>query len=125
MYNGKTKLILKYFGFLTSQYDMIFKFQSFKDYHGFHGPIDTYSFYNKNGCFTLHNIVQKGEWMWCTSKKISDNQYELLENEVAQRDYLSKRYFFTSQWLKELSKVLQIEIKTKGTVFNIEVSEKV
>lgn len=69
MYEGKEKLIKKHLSFLINEYNMSFKYQCFNDYKGFKGPIDVYSFYNDNGCFTLHNIVQRGEWGWYVSKK--------------------------------------------------------
>lgn len=119
MYEGKEKLIKKHLSFLINEYNMSFKYQCFNDYKGFKGPIDVYSFYNYNGCFTLHNIVQRGEWGWYVSKKISTNQFELIEKEIRQVDYLKKSYFLTSSWLKELCKILKEEASTNNTIFGI------
>lgn len=118
MYNGKTKLVLKYLGFLK-EHGMEFKFQSFSEYKGFSGPIDTYSFYNQNGCFTMHNIVQRNEWNWFVSKSFSENQYKLLEKEISQNLYITKRYWLYSRVLSELSNLLKFEILSTGAVFGI------
>ncbi len=122
-YEGKTKLFIKYLGFLVEDYGMKFKFQTFADYKGFHGPIDTYSFYNDYGCFTFHNIVQRGEWGWYRSFKFSNNQYELLEREINQSEYLEKNYFFTSSWLKDLSNIIKISVKRCNSVFGISIKK--
>ena len=119
VYEGKTKLILKYFGFLVDECGMKFQFQSFSDYNGFYGPIDTYSFYNINGCFTFHHIVQRGEWGWYRSSKFSNNQYDLLEKEINQRDYLFRYYFFTSSWLKALSDIVKGQVKRSNSALGI------
>ena len=87
-YDGQTKLILKFFNFLVQDYGMKFVFQTYSDYYGFFGPIDTYSFYNTYGCFTLLNIVQRGEWGWFVSSKFSTNLNELLKTEINQKTYI-------------------------------------
>lgn len=119
VYEGKTKLILKYFGFLVEEHGMKFQFQTFPDYNGFFGPIDTYSFYNENGCFTFHNIVQRGEWGWYKSSKFSNDQYELLEKEINQRDYLVRYYFFTNSWLKALSDIVKGQVKRSNSALGV------
>lgn len=113
--------IFKYLNFLETECGMIFKKQTFPDFHGFAGPIDAYSFYNENGCITFHNIVQRGEWGWFISKKFSQNQYELLEREIWQTEYLHKSYFLTASWLKDLRDALKAELAKYGTVFHIKV----
>ncbi len=120
-YNGKTRLVLKYLGFLTNDYGMNFAFQTFNEYEGFMGPIDTYSFYNNFGCFTLHNVVQKGEWGWFISRKISSNQYELLEKEILQTDYIHKRYWMFSSVLKRLASIINEQIKKTSSFFGIRI----
>lgn len=102
MYNGRTKLILKHLGFLKTEYGMTFEFQTFSYYDGFYGPIDAYSFYNKYGCFTLYNIVQKRDWSWFVSKSFSRNLDELLENEINPNLYISTKCLFYRTVLKRL-----------------------
>lgn len=115
------KKILKYLGFLKTEFGMSYAFQSFSNYRGFAGPIETYSFYNDNGCITFHHIIQRGEWGWYTSKEFSNIQEGLLEKEIEQREYLHKSYFLTKSWLKDLQQALHEEIKQYGTVFHIKV----
>lgn len=123
MYNGKTKLILKYLGFLVTEYDFSFKFQTFENYRGFCGPVDTYSFYNNYGCFTLHNIVQKGEWGWFLSDKFSDNQYALLSSEIPQDQYISCCWTLRGQ-LKQLTNSIKIQLLSTGMMFGIKTTAK-
>lgn len=117
MYQGKTKLVLKYLRFLVNEYGMKFRFQSFSDYHGFYGPIDTYSFYNESLCFSLHNIVQRGEWGIFLAHSFSENQYSLLEREICQSDYTEKSYITFSGWLKEFAKIIYNEVNSNKTIF--------
>ena len=79
---GRSELVLKYLGFLVTEYNMQFKAQEFDEYLGFHFMSYTYSFYNENGCFTIHHIPQRGETGWFVSKTISEDQYELLKKEI-------------------------------------------
>lgn len=123
-YLGSTKLILKYLGFLESEYGMKFNFQTFKDFQGFYGPIDTYSFHNESGCFTLHNIVQKGEWGWYVCREFSTDQYALLKREINQKAYIKKRCWTTKALIKELSQVIKNQIACSGCFFGIKMEDK-
>ena len=123
-YEGISKKILNHLGFLVSEYQMEFKFQTFSDFNGFCGPVDTYSFYNDNGCFTLHNIVQRGEWGWFTSKYFSDDQYELLQKEIKQTDYIKKFHLTYSGVLKELAAFIKKQIQETDRFFNISIITK-
>ena len=120
-YAGTTKLIKKYLGFLETEYDFKFTFQTFHEYYGFRGPIDTYSFYNQYGCFTLHHVVQKGEWSWYTSKSFSKDQYQLLKTEINQGGYISGRCWFYSTVLKKLSNIIKTHINCYNSFFGIKV----
>lgn len=121
MYCGKVNLIKKHLGFLIDEFNMKFRFQSFDNYKGFCGPIDTYSFYNENGCLTFHNIVQKAEWGLYKAEYFSTNQFELLKEEIILTDYLTKNYLLISSWLKDLSRILYNEATLKGTIFEIKI----
>ena len=121
MYKGETKLVLRYLDFLTKEYGMTFEFQTFEDYNGFCGPIDTYSFYNDFGCFTLHNIVQKGEWHWYVSKTFSNEQTELLKKEIDPNLYISAKCFLYRTVLKRLALCIKEQVATTGTMFGIKI----
>lgn len=53
------KNILNIFGFLVNEYNFKYRFEEFSIYP----PMitDTYSFYNKNGSFTIAELAQRGE----------------------------------------------------------------
>lgn len=123
-YEGKTKKILTIFGFLIREYNLQFKFQTFSMYHNFYGPMDTYSFYNEFGCFTLHNAVQRGEWGLYISEKFSEDQYKLMAREIYDCDYPTKWHWTTTGWLKDLAQAIKEEIDKKGTMLGIRVEKK-
>lgn len=120
-YLGESKVILKYLGFLVDDYQMQFSFQSFEEYKGFSGPVNTYSFYNKNGCFTLHQVVQRGEWGWYVSKDYHENQYDLLENEIKQNEFISTNGLSYKKMLKELAFCISNQISASNQFFGIKV----
>lgn len=117
------KIVKKYFGFLETQYGMKFCYQSFKKYGHFWGPSDCYSFYNNNGCFTIHILVQRGECGLFVASNFCNNQTELLERDVVQSDYLDKRksFFRVSSWMKFFSNVIKKEILETGGFMGIKV----
>lgn len=121
MYNGKTKLICRHLGFLIHDYNMKFKFQTFKFFHEFYGPIDTYSFYNHNGCFTLHNVVQKGEWGIFVSSKFSEDQYQLLAKEIFLEHYLPNRSLTINGFLKKLAVSISEQLERNNSFFGINI----
>ena len=123
-YEGKTKKILTIFGFLIREYNLQFKFQTFGMYHNFYGPMDTYSFYNEFGCFTLHNAVQRGEWGLYKSEKFSEDQYKLMAREIYDCDYPTKWHWTTTGWLKDLAQAIKEGIDKEGTLFGIRVEKK-
>lgn len=121
----KSKWILRYFGFLMDDYGMKFAVQTFHQYAGFSGPIYVYSFYNENGCFSFHYIVQRDEWGWYTSKNFSNQQNELMEQEINQKQYLNQSYNSIKSALLDLSEKLKAEIADKGSVFGIQLRNQV
>ena len=121
MYQGSTKRVLKHLNFLHEEFGFNFKFQSFEDYKGFSGPVDTYSFYNQHGCFTLHNIVQCNEWRWFISQKFSNDQYDLLQQEINPSMYISTDCWLYSTILKRLAASAKVQIRTTGCLFGIKV----
>lgn len=120
-YTGESKNVLKYLGFLVDDYQMQFLFQSFDEYKGFCGPINTYSFYNNNGCFTLHQVVQRGEWGWYVSKELHKDQYALLETEISQNEYIRRGSVFARSSLKNLADIIDEQILVSKEFFGIKV----
>ena len=120
-YCGESKTILKVLGFLVKKYQMSYKFQSFDEYLGFSGPINTYNFYNEKGCFTLCQVVQRGEWGWYVSKEIHANLPGLLETEINQRDYIHHSSFSYKRTLKVLGDVIREQLEHSQHFLGIEV----
>ncbi len=115
--------------FLVEEYNMNYSFQSFdSDVSGrFYGPMNTYSYYNSNGCFTIYHALQRGEWDYYYSKIYSNNQAILTAQDISKDVYMSikelKRNIFTL--FKSDSSVLSLVIKRKiiesGEFFNIKI----
>jgi len=103
---------------------MSYLFQSFDEYLGFHGPINTYSFYNQHGCFTLHQVVQRGEWGWYVSDKIHRNLYKLLDKEIIQSDFMQHSTISYKKHLKILSSIIQKQLKNSQQFFGITVENQ-
>lgn len=65
------------FNFLK-RYGFEFKEQSFKNVYNSYFTVYTYSFYNEDGCFTIYNLPQRGEWDYFYSKNFSTVMDDLL-----------------------------------------------
>ena len=122
-YEGKTKKILKYLGFLVKEYNMQFKFQTFKNFGTFYGPFDYYSFYNEHGCYTIENAVQRGEWGMYKSKEVYDNPNSLTVYGIDERKYLKKGYFTSGGWLKAVAQTIKEQIQKEGAIWGISVTK--
>lgn len=123
-YNGESQTILKFLGFLVDEYQMKYMFQTFNEYLGFHGPINTYSFYNQYGCFTLLQVVQRGEWSWHVSGKIDTNLYNLLQTEIKQKDFIQHSTMSYKKHLKLLADVIKEQVECSQRFFGITVKKK-
>lgn len=115
------RLILFYFDFLVTDFSFAYRKTSFPDFMGFPGPICVYSFYNDNGCLSLHYIAQKDELGLYTADRYSDNQYQLLQREVSTSELCGRRVFTKKQLFSEISKQLRKEAMENGTILGIEV----
>lgn len=122
-YEGKTKKILKYLGFLVKEYNMQFKFQTFGNFGPFYGPFDYYSFYNEHGCYTIENAVQRGEWGMYKSKEVYDNPNSLTVYGIDERKYLKKGYFTSGGWLKAVAQTIKEQIQKEGAIWGITVTK--
>lgn len=118
---GQSKVVLKHLNFLIDTYHMSFFFQTFDEYKGFYGPINTYSFYNDYGCFSIVHFVQRGEWAWYTSLKIEKNLYDLLNKEICQRDFIDQSFFSYKKTLRYLSNIILKQIISSGSFFGIKI----
>lgn len=119
MYEGYTKLVLRHLDFLVEKKGFQFAFNSFRNYKGFFGPSDVYSFYNSKGCFSLHHLVQKGEWGIYVSSKYDADQFALLGKEIPQNQYLSQTTFTSSGFIKQVKKSIEQQMLQTNAVFGI------
>ena len=49
------------FSFLVKDYGFVYREQDFQNCFGGKWFVKTYSFFNHNGCFTIHTLPQRGE----------------------------------------------------------------
>lgn len=119
-------LIKKELGFLTEKYAMQYAFQEFEEYSM---DVETYSFYNENGCFTVYYLEQRDELGLFYSGTFSKNLNELREQEIDQHScegniwkkhkplfgYGKKMYF------KTLHKVIEAQIDKTGLFYGVKV----
>ena len=122
-YSRYEKTIWKHLGFLATEYGCQYAFQSFTDNYGF--GVDTFSFYCENGCFTLHHLVQRGEWgCFVSSQFIEGDLYALLQKEINQQsylaDYLPKRTSSINKLLEALAWAIQDEIAENNRFLGID-----
>ena len=118
--------IKEQFSFLQ-EYKVFYKEQVFNHVFNTNFTVFTYSFYNKNGCFTIYNLPQRGEVYYYMSTKIEDNLIRLMDKEVNIFSMYPKifdkhksRFFYSfNKEIKILSEILKIEIVEKGEFFGI------
>lgn len=67
--------------FLSIGYGLKYTFSKFENYLGTNLSIDTYSYHNENGCFTITNFAVRGEI-----------EYLRLDNVYSLKDYLFSKY---------------------------------
>lgn len=69
------------FDFLIKEYGLIYKHQSFINCYGGNWKVETHSFYNDSGCFTIYIECQRGMDFWFSSQ-FSTNYEALCEREI-------------------------------------------
>lgn len=115
------KLIHDSFDFLITEYQMTFRRNCYPDYLGFAGPVYAFSYFNQNGCFSFHYIVQKDELGLFTSHAYADEQEALLQQEISTVSLGVSQVFTKRQFLFALAKIIREEINMNGTVLGIPV----
>lgn len=119
----------KIFDFLEKDYGLKHSYQSFKNCFNGYWWVYTHSYYNENGCFTIHNLPQRGEIDFYFSKKFSNIREELCEvsidiQKVGCEIWIRNKPLFgyrQSSMLKTLSEVIKSEIKESGQFFGVKV----
>lgn len=116
------------FNFLKD-YGLEFKEQIFKNVYNSYFTVYTYSFYNEDGCFTIYNLPQRGEWDYFYSKKFSTTMDELLalrlniyDQEPEMWNDARKKWFYTiKKELNVLADVINYQIQNKNEFYGIKV----
>lgn len=68
--------ILNLFDFLINEYKMKYIYKEFDNYLNTNATLITFTFYNDNGCFLIHNVPVKGEVEFIYLENINQlNQY--------------------------------------------------
>lgn len=117
--------------FLVNKYGMKYKFQRFeKASNGeFYGPCDAFSYYNEFGCFTIYNIVQRGELDFYCSDKISFNQSKLMQKSIDLEyrckeiwdNMPNKRFGMRKVFFQTLAKAIDYQIQNHGAFYGIKI----
>jgi len=120
--------IEKQFSFLKA-YGFEFKEQTFKNVYNSYFTVHTYSFYNEDGCFTIYNLPQRGEWDYFYSKKFSTVIDDLLASRLDIYNQKSeiwnkarKSWFYTiKRELNLLAKDINNQIQDKNEFYGIKI----
>lgn len=70
------------FSFLVNDYHLSYKYQKFINCYGGNWIVQTHSFYNESGCFTIHVLSQKDELDFYYADRFSTKREELCEKTV-------------------------------------------
>ena len=115
----KEKKLMKYFGFLLTEYN--FKFDKLElgnmvDENGklcFYGPYNCYYFYNDVICINFLNLVQRQDWnIYITTKVLSD------QNLINKGKAVSDEYLYN--WAL-LERTIKRELKERKTIFDVKI----
>lgn len=74
--------VKKQFEFLVKDYGFQYSFHRFENHPFGNWSVDMHSYYNENGCFSIYNLPQRGEWDYYYSKNISKDIAELMEQRI-------------------------------------------
>ena len=69
-------------GFLVKEYNLSYKYQEFTNCYGGNWIVQTYSFYNDSGCFTICFIPQKNELDFYYASQFSNERKDLCEKMI-------------------------------------------
>jgi hypothetical protein len=123
--------------FLIDDYDLSYKYQKFENCYGGDWIVETHSFYNDTGCFTIYNEVQRGI-DFCYSSHFSTERSELCERGIDvttiepqiwdkhRKIWIFKRPFFwcsDSKVLHALAEVLKTHLEKGNDLFGISVQK--
>lgn len=128
-------LFQEHFSFLLLNYGFKFVYKEFGnavDANGkfyFYGPMNAYSFYNENGCFTFFNLVQRKEWDAYKVDKYVDDQSELKKGvnlldgfyPLEQELHTGLVYAGDESYIKNISILIRKKIEVSHEIYGISV----
>lgn len=125
--------IEKLFDFLVTDYGLKYKEQTFYNCYGGSWTVQTHSFYNDSGCFTIYIEIQRGMEFWYASR-FSTEREELCERGIDvssvepqiwdknERIGIFKNPFFwcsDNKVLRTLSEALKVHLSENKEFFGI------
>ena len=123
------------FDFLMKDYNLSYRYQEFNNCYGSSWIVQTHSFYNDSGCFTIHIEIQRGMDFWYASR-FSTERKELCEKEIDvssiepqiwdknERIFVIKNPFFwwnDKKVLNTLAEALKVHLAKYNQFFGIQV----
>ena len=123
------------FDFLKKDYNLSYKYQEFTKCYEGNWIVQTHSFYNDSGCFTIYVEIQRGIEFWYASR-FSTERKELCEREIDiysiesgiwdryAKFWIFKLPFFwwnENKVLRTLAKVLKVHLAKNNDFFGIRV----
>ena len=127
--------IEKLFDFLKKDYNLSYRYQEFINCYGGNWTVQTHSFYNESGCFTIYFEIQRGMYFYYASH-FSTERKELCEREIdvssiepqiwkkKGRIFIFNNPFFwwsDNKVLRTLAEVLKIHLAKHNEFFGIQV----
>ena len=122
----------------AKKYDLNYAFQEFENCWELGYFVNTYSLYNKTGCFTIQYIIQKNELDFYFSKKFSTfrkflcvkniNVFKVGQDiwEKRQKIWIFKNPFYywsVNNTINVLIEVMEDSIKNNGEFFGVRIIE--
>lgn len=121
--------------FLTEEYDLRYQYQEFTNCFGGYWYVETFSFYNENGCFTFHYIPQRGEFDIYYSQEFFTEHKKLIERHINETDEFGENVWQEERklhkgvrgyalYFKVIAELIRRKIENNGEVFGIKVNKK-
>lgn len=120
---------IKKLEFLVKDYGLNYKQQCYTKCYSGNWIVQTYSFFNESGCFTIHHLLQRDEIDFYYAKSFSNIRRELCEREInvysfekdiweryQKKTFFKKEYFVWSR--KKLFQTLVEVIKAQIIKYN-------
>ena len=123
------------FDFLKKDYNLSYRYQEFINCYGGGWTVQTHSFYNDSGCFTIYIEIQRGMVFWYASR-FSTEREELCEKAIDvssiepeiwdkhERICIFKDPFFwwkDNKVLRTLAEALKVHLAKDNEFFGIQV----